>query len=89
MPSCQSLRKFDSTPIEKKVRMKKITRNVLASPIAAGTFSAMSAGVAEREVEPDREGDHEADDELREALPDFRWPSPCPVGATLMWLVQM
>ena len=48
------LRKFDSTPIEKNVRMKKITRNMLASPIAAGTFAAMSAGVAEREIEPDQ-----------------------------------
>ena len=29
-------------PIEKKVRMKKMTRKVLASPMAAGTFAASS-----------------------------------------------
>src|SRR5262249_5605514 len=46
MPSCQSFLKLESTPIEKKVRMKNTTRKVLASPIAAGTFAAMSAGVA-------------------------------------------
>ena len=44
-PSRHSALKFDSTPIEKNVRMKKMTRKVLASPIAAGTFVAMSAGV--------------------------------------------
>ena len=69
--------------------MKKITRNVLASPIAAGTFAAMSAGVPEREVEPDRERDHEADDELREALPDLHDLSPCRCRPALMWLVQI
>ena len=45
MPSCQSFLKLDRTPIEKNVRMKKITRNVLASPIAAGTLLAISADV--------------------------------------------
>src|SRR6516165_12552676 len=44
MPSCHSFLKLDRTPIEKNVRMKKITLNVLASPIAAGTFEAISAG---------------------------------------------
>ena len=45
MPSCHSVRKFESTPMEKNVRMKNMTRKVLASPIAAGTLAAMSAGV--------------------------------------------
>ncbi len=46
MPSAHRRLKFDSTPIEKNVRMKKITRNVFASPIAAGTLDAIAAGVA-------------------------------------------
>ena len=33
--------KFESTPIEKKVRMKKITRNVFASLTAPGTLDAL------------------------------------------------
>src|SRR5262249_23134706 len=45
MPSCQSFLKLERTPIEKNVRMKKITRNVLASPTAAGTLAATSLGV--------------------------------------------
>ncbi len=72
MPSSHSRRKFESTPMEKKVRMKKMTRKVLASPIAAGSLAAIVGRRREREIEPDREGDDEAEDELREALPDFR-----------------
>src|SRR5262249_17330049 len=45
MPPSHNSLKLDRTPIEKNVRMKKITLNVLASPIAAGTFEATSAGV--------------------------------------------
>src|SRR5262249_32303950 len=46
MPSCQSFLKLESTLIEKKVRIKKTTRMVFASPIAAGTLVAILAGVA-------------------------------------------
>src|SRR5262249_46973947 len=53
-PSCHSFLKLDRTPIEKNVRMKKITLNVLASPIAAGTFEAISAGVPSARERPTR-----------------------------------
>ena len=55
-----------------------MTRNVLASPIAAGSLALISARRGQSEREADREGHHEADDELGEALPDFRRRAPCP-----------
>ena len=65
-----------STPIEKKVRTKKITRSTLASPIAAASLPERPASVPSASARAISEGGDEAQDEFREALPDLAQLSP-------------
>src|SRR5262249_41145980 len=87
MPSCHSFLKLDRTPIEKNVRMKKITLNVLASPIAAGTFEATSAGGPSARERPTRNVT---------TKPRMNFGKRCQISAilafsdvTLIWLGRM
>src|SRR5208337_3545995 len=54
MPFCQSFRKLERTPIEKKVRVKKMTRKTLASPIAGVSLARVSGEAVSARARPTR-----------------------------------
>ena len=88
-PSSQSLRKFDMTPIEKKVSVKKITRKTLASPIAAASLeeappcapSASASAIRKVATKPRMNFG-----KRRQISIAFALSAP---GRGLIWLVQM
>jgi len=85
----QSFLKLDINPMVKKVMMKKITRKMFASPIPARILAGRLRCRAVGEEQDHDEGQHVAEDEFREPLPDLADLRLVAAARTSMWLVQM